>query len=50
MTAAPTPAPSLGLIARIIAFVRSPQGKRDIALITAAAGGVIDGLKQFKLL
>lgn len=49
-----TPAPSavskLGrvaaLIARTVAFLRSPQGKRDIALVVAAGSALADLVHQ----
>ena len=37
-------------IAKLLAWTKTPQGKRDIALIVAAGSALVDALKQFKAL
>lgn len=35
---------------KVVAFARSPQGKRDVALVSAAVAAVVSALKQFGVL
>lgn len=37
----------MAFVSKVVAFLASPQGKRDVALIAAAVSAVVDALKQF---